>query len=665
MEANETKLQILIEGTKQFVVPLFQRSYSWDKIEWNALWDDLVELSEMKTPRTHFIGSIVSLPTTSVPEGVSKYLLIDGQQRLTTIFIILALLKDMANENEETEFAEETKNTLLVNQYKKGLDYYKLLPTQVDREDFINLIQNKKSNDESQINKAYNFFKRKLSRCKIEKQTLKTVIINYFSIVSIVLNKDDNPYLVFESLNAKGKPLTPADLIRNYFFMRIHIDKQQDVYDELWNPMEITLEDSLPEFIRHYLMHKGADIKQSDIYFNLKEEVEYNNNLKEEVSSNTITYLANLFKYSSYYKKLIDPSFEENNQIKKYLDRLNKIEVTTAYPLLLNLYNKLNEHIISESDFVTMLQTIENYLIRRFVCGYANNQLNKVFPVIISQLDKKYSDNYVEGLKAILQTKGCPRDVEFKKRIMDSKLYGAGNRNTKTKLILESIEKHFGHKELVAFEDLTIEHIMPQNFSDWWKSYYGEEWDSNQELYVHTIGNLTLTAYNQELSNSDYYTKKKFYSESHIQLNKYFSTTEEWYPEDIEKRSQKLATKMLEIWPYFGSEEDLETETDDVTGKSPQSLYILGQNIKVKSWRDVLVNTLDTISDLEPEKYEVIIREYPDFLGIGNVKFRYSRQLKNGTPIEVNHTANNIHKFCNQIMETIDLSSEELKIETN
>lgn len=147
VEANETKLQILIEGTKQFVVPLFQRSYSWDKKEWNALWDDLIELSEMETPRTHFIGSIVSLPTTSVPEGVSKYLLIDGQQRLTTIFIILALLKDIANENEETEFAEETKNTLLVNQYKKGLDYYKLLPTQVDREDFIGLIQNKKQKD--------------------------------------------------------------------------------------------------------------------------------------------------------------------------------------------------------------------------------------------------------------------------------------------------------------------------------------------------------------------------------------------------------------------------------------------------------------------------------------------------------------------------------------
>jgi hypothetical protein len=438
--------------------------------------------------------------------------------------------------------------------------------------------------------------------------------------------------------------------------MRIHVDKQQNAYDKLWNPMEQALNNNLPEFIRHYLMHEGADIKKNDIYNYLKEEVEPNN---------SINYLSNLFKFSANYKKLIDPQFEANPYIRKYLERLNRIEVTTAYPLLLNLYNKMDEHIISEPDFIIMLQTIENYLIRRFVCGYTTNHLNKVFPVAISQLDKKYQDNYVEGLKAILQTRGYPSDIEFKKRIMDSKLYGAGNRNNKTKLILESIEENFGHKESVSFEELTIEHVMPQNFSEWWKLYYGDDWDSNQELYVHTIGNLTLTAYNQELSNSDYHTKKKVYADSHIELNKYFESVDAWYPSDIETRTKILTAKMLEIWPYFGSEYDIEAETDDVTGKTPQFLYILGQTIPVKSWRDVLVNTLDTIADLEPEKYEIIIREYPDFLGIGNSKFRYSRQLKNGTSIEVNHTANRIQKFCNQIMETVDLSSEEIKIEIN
>ena len=654
MQAKETKLQDIIEGTKQYVVPLFQRSYSWDKKEWNALWDDLVELSEMETPRTHFIGSIVSVPTVSVPEGVSKFLLIDGQQRLTTILILLTLLKDSANENGDSKFANEIKNTLLVNQYKENLDYYKLLPTQVDRDDFQNLINNKGLNEHSQINLAYLFFKRKLARFQIENSILKKIITNYLSIVSIVLDKDDNPHLVFESLNAKGKPLTPADLIRNYFFMRIHIDEQQNVYDELWNPMENKLGNNLTEFIRHYLMRKGLAVKQTDVYYSLKENIQ---------PDNAIEYLRDLSTFSSYYEKLINPQLEKNDYIKKYLDRLNRIEVTTAYPLLLNLYSKLNKNDISENDFIKLVEIIENYLIRRFVCGYATNQLNKIFQQVIKQLDERYSNNYVEGLKTILQTKGYPRDSEFVKRIIDSKLYGAGDRKTKTKLILESIEEHFGHKEQVPFQELTIEHIMPQNLSDWWKSYYGDNWASNQELNVHTIGNLTLTAYNSELSNSDFYTKKKAYANSHLGLNKYFETIENWNPKDIDIRAGNLALKMVEIWPYFGSGDFVETEINDVTGTTPKSLFIFNQQISVNSWRDVLVSTLDIVADLEPEKYNIIIKEYHDFLGIGRKKLRSSRTLKNGTLIEANHSANRIQSFCFNILDILDLSSEELKIQ--
>lgn len=654
MQAKETKLQDIIEGTKQYVVPLFQRSYSWDKKEWKALWDDLIELSEMENPRTHFIGSIVSLPTVSVPEGVSKFLLIDGQQRLTTILILLTLLKDSANENGDSNFADEIQNTLLVNQYKDNLDYYKLLPTQVDRDDFQNLINNKDLNEESQINLAYLFFKRKLARFPLENSILKKIITNYLSIVSIVLDKDDNPHLVFESLNAKGKPLTSADLIRNYFFMRIHIDKQQNVYDELWNPMENKLGNNLPEFIRHYLMRNGLVVKQTDVYYSLKEDIQ---------TDDAIEYLRDLFTFSSYYEKLINPQLEKNYHLKKYIIRLNRIEVTTAYPLLLNFYSKLYKNVISENDFIELLKIIENYLIRRFVCGYATNQLNKIFPQVIKQLDERYTNNYVEGLKTILQTKGYPRDSEFIKRIIDSKLYGAGDRKTKTKLILESIEEHFGHKEQVPFQELTIEHIMPQNLSDWWKSYYGDNWALNQELNVHTIGNLTLTAYNSELSNSDFYTKKKAYANSHLGLNKYFETIENWNTEDIYKRAGNLAYKMVDIWPYFGSGDFVETEIDDVTGKTPKSLFIFNQHISVNSWRDVLVNTLDIIADLEPEKYNIIIKEYPDFLGIGRKTFRSSRKLKNGTLIEANHGANRIQGFCFNILDILDLSSEDLEIQ--
>src|SRR3989304_6437858 len=261
MKASETRLQPIIEGTKQYVVPLFQRSYSWTKKEWEILWDDIIELSETGDCRSHFIGSIVTMPTISVPEGVAKYLLIDGQQRLTTIFIIFALLRDKAKQTGQFELSEEIHNTLLVNQYKKDFDYYKFQPTQIDRDSFQRIIASDILISPNQILNAYQFFERKFRQTSIDIQTLKKIIISNMSIVSIVLDQDDNPHLVFESLNAKGRPLTQADLIRNYFFMRIHIDKQNEVYNDYWQPMQTALNDSLTEYIRHFLMRDGNIIK--------------------------------------------------------------------------------------------------------------------------------------------------------------------------------------------------------------------------------------------------------------------------------------------------------------------------------------------------------------------------------------------------------------------
>ena len=191
------------------------------KKEWEILWDDIIELSRIDNPRTHFIGSIVTMPTISVPEGVTKYLLIDGQQRLTTIFILLALLRDKAKHDGEYELSEEINNTLLVNPYKRDTDFYKIQPTQIDRESFQKLILSESISLKDQIIDAYQFFERKFRQASLNITTIKKVITNNLSVVSIVLDLEDNPHLVFESLNAKGRPLTQADLIRNYFFMKM------------------------------------------------------------------------------------------------------------------------------------------------------------------------------------------------------------------------------------------------------------------------------------------------------------------------------------------------------------------------------------------------------------------------------------------------------------
>ncbi len=656
MQAKETKLQDIIEGTKQYVIPLFQRTYSWTPKEWEVLWKDLVELCEMENPRTHFIGSIVNMPTVSVPEGVAKYLLIDGQQRLTTIFILLALLRNKARENQNLRFADEVNNTLLVNQYKDGNDYYKLMPTQVDRPTFENLINGNPNETENQITRAYVFFEKKLKQVELEPEKLKKIITSYFSVVSIVLDADDNPYLVFESLNAKGRPLTQADLIRNYFFMRIHVDKQEKVYNDYWLPMQTALDESLTEYIRHFLMRNGNIIKQGDVYYALKESVS---------TSNATDYLNDLKKFSIYYQRLIYPELEPEIQLQKYFRRLNRIEVTTAYPLLLNFYSNYADGKITKDDFVTILKTLENYLIRRFVCNVPSNQLNRIFPIVYPQIISKHPDNIVEGFKTVLQGRGYPKDNEFYLRFRETKFYGGGDRQIKTKLILETLEEKFAHKEKVPFDNLTIEHIMPQTLSEWWQNELGAEWEETHDLFLHTIGNLTLTAYNTELSNDGFPTKKETFEASHLELNKYFSAIPHWTRNEIEQRAENLAKQAIEIWAYFGQENTSPTDLQEVTGTTPISLSILGQHIPVDSWRDVMEQTLNTVADLEPEKFEVLAHNFPRYLGKDKNKFRAIRQLQNGYYIEMNLSAQSIQKLCYQAMETIELTSEDWNVIVN
>lgn len=652
MQASETKLQPIIEGTKQYVIPLFQRSYSWDKKEWEILWNDLCELSNAEKPRTHFIGSIVTMPTVSVPEGVTKYLLIDGQQRLTTIFILLSFLRDRAKESGDEGLSEEITNTLLVNPYKKDFDYYKLLPTQVDRDSFQNLIKFKKSDGQDLISKAYVFFRRKFQQSNIDIQTIKKVITNYLSVVSVVLGADDDPYLVFESLNAKGRPLTQSDLIRNFFFMRIHVDNQEDIYAQYWQPMQDSLDQNLTEYIRHYLIKDGSWVKESDVYFDLKTLIG---------DREALDYLRDISDFAKIYKKLLNPEqYEQDITIRKALSRLNRIGLTTAYPFLLNCYKAYNSNQISCSEFLGVFSTLENFMIRRFVCGVPTNKLNKIFPSLYSQIQNRESGSFVDGLRKILQTRGYPKDIEFRAKMSDSPLYGSKDRTVKCKLILETVEEKYEHKEVVDFESLTVEHIMPQTLTEEWRMSLGENWEETHELYLHVIGNLTLTGYNPELSNLPFERKKGILADSHLEINKYFSSKQNWNKDEIDWRSYVLADLALEIWPYFGDDQVETSLQTDVTGKTPDVLLILGQLIKVQSWSDVIVSTLDTISELEPEKFEKIVSHFPRFFDEN--KIIRARQLRNGLSVEANLSAKAAYRFCQQALEEVDLTSEDWSI---
>lgn len=653
MQANETRLSKILEGQNQYVIPLFQRTYSWETKEWTVLWEDLTDLLDSEVPRTHFVGSIVSMPTVSVPEGVAKYLLIDGQQRVTTIFVLLILLRDKARDTNQERLADEIANTLLVNAYQDGDDYFKLMPTQVDREAYKALIKGSTEKIQSSlIQQAYDFFARKIKQKNPDIRKLKELIRTNLSLVSIVLDPDDNPYLVFESLNAKGRTLTQADLIRNYFFMRIHTNQQEDIYTRYWEPMQTALGNSLTEYIRHYLTRKGSVIKQNDVYEVLKREVSV---------LNALTYLEDLAYHAKLYKKLLDPSLEPDANIATYLQRLNRIEVTTAYPLLLTLYAEYDKHRLAATEFVAMLQTLENYLIRRFVCGYATNQLNRIFPGVYA-LVAHNPDGMVEGLKQALQTKGYPKDAEMTLRFKDAKLYGSGDRLTKTRLVLETLEKKYGHKERISVENLTVEHIMPQTLTPWWQKHLGADWQDTHELLLHTVGNLTLTGYNSELSNDTFPAKKVRFAQSHLELNTYFADCSDWAGEQIEERSSNLATLALSIWPYFGKD-DSGRDVGPVTGTTPTKLSILGEEFDVKSWRDVLENTLNTIAFLEPEKFNAVAESMSHYISKSSGDMRNVRKLTDGYFVEVNLSAKSIEKLCIQAIQAAELTSDDWKVD--
>ncbi|WPF89111.1 DUF262 domain-containing protein [Cyanobacterium aponinum UTEX 3222] len=660
MQAGETTLKEIIQGEKQYIVPLFQRSYSWGKPQWEQLWSDIVELLENESNSPHFFGSIVTMQMEFLPEEVSKFLLIDGQQRLTTILILLATIRDQAKIIHNLKLFKEINDKYLINAYDEGENFYKLLPTQIDRQSFYQIINEEYNHIKQQKNliaECYQFFTRKIKRFpETEYKKLINIIGGYLIVISIVLSKDDNPYLVFESLNAKGQPLTQADLIRNYLFMGIQGEKQDKMYQQYWLPMENLLQDNLTDFLRYYLTKKGKDVKKNQVYFELKEQT---------IKNNVSDYLKDIYKFANYYSRFLDPNQENNIKVRKYLIRIKSLDIKTVYPFLLNCYDDWQTNKLSETEFIDVCKIIENFIIRRFVCNVQTRGLNRIFALLYTQVSKNIdleNINFLDELKLHLQTQDYPQDEEFREKIKQVKLYGS-NRTEKARLILESMEESFGHKEKVSFENLTIEHIMPQRLNEWWKNHLGEDYEITHELLLHSLGNLTLTAYNSELSNDSFINKQKELKNSHLEINKYFQNISQWRREEIDNRAEKLADMALTIWSYFGDKNyKSQKRRKGVTGTTPRNLKIFDEEYSVKTWRDVLETTLNIISEVEADKFEELILTFPRFLSKNRGDLRVTRQLKNGIFIEVQLSAQDIYSFCQKILETCDLSNEDWQV---
>ena len=551
MEAKQVIFQELLNGARQYVVPLYQRTYSWEEKQWEQLWDDILDIYSMESPRNHFIGSVVTQQIHTAPEGLPMYTLIDGQQRMTTLFILLSVVRERAAGDREKwkKLADEIHNTCLINEYKEGDEYFKLMPTQGDRTPFRKTISGETQASDAQIEKARQYFDKQVwsgdsEGDEFNLRKLHSCIVNHLDMVSIHLHTEDSPNRIFESLNNTGLPLSVADLIRNYVLMNIpDIEQQEHTYKEDWYPME----QSFPEgqvntdFFWRYLMMDGSLPRQDDTYEEIQKRFkDFDSPAKYRGAVKEFAKFSNYYvQITSHRKSGLDAPLLEQ------IRRLNQWEAAVAYPFLMRSLDEVASEHITQDDLLDVMRQIESFLIRRQVCGVPTNSLRSIFARMSGQVDY---DQFVESSKNHLLENRWPTDDDFRRNFVGFPLYSRG-RIARTRLILWSLENSFNKKETPEQTDqITIEHIMPQTLSDEWKEYLGSDWPDIHTQWLDTVGNLTLSGYNPELGNRPFSEKQQLLLDSNFALSESLEHIECWCPDSIQNRANDLAGRALEIW---------------------------------------------------------------------------------------------------------------------
>jgi uncharacterized protein with ParB-like and HNH nuclease domain len=550
MKANDTSLRVFLEGSKQFLVPLFQRIYSWKRKNVQTMFEDLRDTVE-NGKVGHFFGSFVTMPLPTSASRVSQYTIIDGQQRLTTTCLLLAALRDrMLEIDPDYKRKEEINELYLLNKFADK-ERYKLVPTEADKRVFFSIIDNRdwEGDDSHRLVESFSYIRKELNEIDDlnHLEEMKDALISEFSIVDIRLEDNDDPYLIFESLNAKGSPLTQADLIRNYLFMGISQEKQHHVYKELWLPLQERLGDDIDAFFRHYLAMSGDIPNIKKVYSTFRAGTMGKFRDESSRERNVMACMADLKTHSQHYSKLLRPEEETAKTLRKHLLSLKRLQLTTSYPLLLLLYDDLAKGRITDGEFSKCVKLVESFVVRRAVCGIPTNVLNRYFPTVHRSLDPNdMSGSLRSKLQAETGSRRMPDDDEVRRNILDRKLYGTWI----IRYLLEEIER-FGNKEVVDFEGLQVEHIMPRTISDEWKTELGEEWELIHRKYVDTLGNLTLTGYNPEYSNRTFTEKRDMergFRDSALSINRNLAKLNHWRKDEIEARGNELADIVLKVW---------------------------------------------------------------------------------------------------------------------
>lgn len=662
MEAGPIKLlKLLGEHKSTFNIPVYQRNYEWTKDQVKQYFRDVEAILEENSGGGHFLGTIVFV-SNEKPGLIMERIIIDGQQRITTTFLLLKAIYDLLDANNPAEKGrkEEIFDTYIINKFVDDQYKLKLKPVEDDRKAYSDLIESVPNAKESKVFTNYELFKTLINNSKYDPNSIFDAL-SLVEIVYISLDKNspkENPQIIFESLNSTGLSLTEADLIRNFVLMSLDYDDQSKLYKKYWITIEKFLSNArISEFIRGFLsMKSGTTVNKQNVYSEFKKFYYKNHYSSEDI-------LRELVKYAKYYHWFINLN-SDIESINERLWSLQQLKSTVVYPYLLELFDDFfHKQVIDEFELIQTIELINSYLYRRAICAKPTNALNKVFASMAKNVaaNKNAGKSHIDSVIDYLMSKDgsaiFPRNEEFKRHFVEFEIYRS--RKDIATYTLYSIEKHF-HKEVVENIDLTIEHIMPKVITPKWNIDLGRDAEEVHKVYKDTIGNLTLTKYNSEMSNKSFGEKKDFYANSNIKITRDINQYDNWNKESIIHRANKLFEIANEIWPMpVDNYKDTEgnvlqssieysiSENLNVTGYKPDKLIFDDEEIVVTTWKEMLTEMCLQLLDFDRELFYSLLQNnnYKKLISTNQENFRKPINITTDIYLETHFSAKDIYSY--------------------
>lgn len=682
MKGDGIQLYSYMEGPNhRYIIPVYQRRYDWKIENCKQLYNDLLRLAKDKEGN-HFFGSIVS---DVVGAGsITEYHIIDGQQRLTTVTLLLLAIAKLVEKGEaysnEVDLNEQIMERFIISKWAKEDDKVKLIPVKRDRKALHYLIFGEEDEyiENSNLTINYKYF---YERLKKDSHIIDEIYsaIQRLQVISITLEKGDDAQLIFESLNSTGLALSEGDKIRNFILMNLPLEKQNKYFEKYWIKIEDFTNKRIDNFVRNYLSIKTFSMPtMSKVYFEFKD---YVNRHSESLE----TLLEDMLKYSKFYKKLLDgESGFKNKELDSSMFNLKKMEISVTEPFFMEVFSLNNESMLSLDDLIGIFNTIEIYLFRRNICGVASNALNKIFLNLNKDIVRYdgTTENYVEKLKYNLINKKdsgrFPKDEEFYENLNNKEIYLMRGRFKN--YLFNKIENYNTVETKDIYNHLddgtySIEHIMPQKLNDDWFEELGDNVEEIHEKWIHKLGNLTITGYNSDMGNSSFEKKrdgKHGFKKSGIRMNQDLALLDSWGEEEIEKRHRDLLDLAVhEIWKYPSTNFELQREdveyisladdNYDLKGKRILKINFRGEESSFRNWSEAFTFIIKILHEEDKSQLINLVREEPrDVLGLNF--FTTSNDLRSFEKIDENifvSTNNNTNTKIKVLSKLFELYDED------